>query len=459
MKEVRILQSSAMGYGNVSEESIKYGLKWEPHIIVGQGTSADPGPFYLGDDNMFGYVGKINKKRDISLIISTAVENNIPFIFSGGSPSGSDIQLEGVLRIVDEICKERGYRLRIAVISGEIKKEYLISKLAQGTKIRRLVDTPRLSEYLTVEDVMASKRIVAQMGPEPIMKALDLDVDGIITGRALDIGLYMAYPLKMGFDKGLVAHMAKTIECGALCAEPPLNDNMFAIIRKDYFLVFPPNPKRRCTVASVAAHAFYERPDITREVNPGGYLDISTAQYEQYDERTVKVWGARWVPMPYAVKLEGVSLAGYRTITILGVRDPQLIQNIDWFVDKIKEKVKMKFAHLANEFKMFCHVYGRNAILGLCEPIKGTGSHELCIVVDVVAKTQELATAVCSYARGNFLFEDYPGRTSTAGNVAVLFSPDDIELGPVWQWNIWHALPLEDPCEPFPIKIIDFPRS
>src|SRR5690606_40838606 len=112
----------------------------------------------------------------------------------------------------------------------------------------------------------------------------------------------------------------KTIECGALCAEPATSDNMFAFLRSDHFLVKPPNPNRRCTVASVAAHAFYERPDITREMNPGGYLDVSEAKFEQVGERTVKVSGGRWVDMPYTIKLEGVKMVGYRTISLAGIQ-------------------------------------------------------------------------------------------------------------------------------------------
>ena len=310
MDEIRILQSSSMGYGSVSAELIEEGLKLKPHIIVGQGTSSDPGPYYLGQDDIYGYVGRANKQRDIALILTAARRARIPFVFSGGSPSGSDPQFEGTLRIAHEIARENNLNFRAAVISGEIDKEWLKRKLRQGAKARRIVDTPRLPEWLTEEMVDDCKRIVAQMGPEPVMAALQTGADGVIAGRSLDVGLYMAYPLLYGFDKGLVAHMAKTIECGALCATPSLNENVFAHLRRDHFLVHPLGTARRCTVASVAAHAFYERPDIAQEQNPGGYLNITTAHYEQYDERTVKVTGSTWVDTPYTVKLEGVKAIG-----------------------------------------------------------------------------------------------------------------------------------------------------
>lgn len=459
MYEVRILQSSAMGYGNVDPDLIEEGLSYKPHVIVGQGTSTDPGPYYLGQDDIYGYVGKANKKRDIQLILQAARKANIPFIFSGGSPSGSNVQLEGVLRIVDEICREQGWCLRVAVISGEIDKEWLKRKLRQGGRARRIVETPRLIEWLDEETVDQAKRIVAQMGPEPIMEALGLDVDGVITGRALDVGLYMAYPLRHGFDKGLTAHMAKVIECGALCATPPINSNVFAFLRRDHFLVRPLGEGRRCTIASVAAHAFYERPDIRREENPGGYLDISTARYEQVDDRTVKVYGSRWVDAPYTIKLEGVRKVGYRTVTIAGARDPNLIRHVDTLLDRARTRAQQKFD--SHEFQLFFHVYGRNAVLGHHEPLTASpgNGHELGIVVEVVAESQELATAICAFVRGQLHFGHYPGRTSTAGNIATLFSPAEIETGEVYVWNVWHALELDDPCEPFRTEVVEFPNA
>jgi len=144
-------------------------------------------------------------KKDFEFIIDAAYKTNIPFIASLGS-DGSDVHVEKALKLVDEISREKNMRLKIAVISGEIDKEWLKDKLRKGFKAERIYEHPRLSKYLTIEDIDRSKIIVAQMGPEPIMKALDLyfkgEIDGILTGRALDIGLFAALPLK----KDLILH-------------------------------------------------------------------------------------------------------------------------------------------------------------------------------------------------------------------------------------------------------------
>ncbi len=457
MDELRILQSSAMGYGNVSWESIQRGLELRPHVIVGQGTSSDPGPAYLGSTELHTYLGRRSKERDLGLILRAAFEAKIPFIFSGGSPSGSNLHLAGVLEVVNELCQKNGWKFRIAIISGQIEKEWLKKKLQNGAKAWRLANYPGLSERLGPEEVDECAIVVAQMGPEPMMNALREGVDGIITGRAVDVALYMAYPLFRGFDKALAAHMSKTIECGALCAEPPTSDNMFAILSPNHFIVFPLTPSRRCTVTSVASHAFYERPDIFKELNPGGYLDVSEASYEQVDERSVKVRGARWVEQPYSVKLEGIKCIGYRTITLAGVRDPVLLGNIDILLETVRQKTESRWRTEAKDFQLNFIIFGKDAVLGPSEPNSRITGHEACLLASVVAGTQELASAICAYVRGQLLFGDYPSRTSTSGNIAVPFSPGDIAMGKTYIWKMWHAIELGDPVEPFTRKIIKFP--
>jgi len=403
-------------------------------------------------------------KKDLEFIIDAAYRTNIPFIASLGG-DGSDVHVEKALKLVDEISREKNMRLKIAVISGEIDKEWLKDKLRKGFKAERIYEHPRLSKYLTIEDIDRSKIIVAQMGPEPIMKALDLyfkgEIDGILTGRALDIGLFATLPLKKGFDIALTMHMAKILECGALSCEPSSpSDGALGILRKDHFLITCPNPKRRATVRSVAAHAFYERVNPFREENPGGILDVSNAIYEQIDEKTVKVSGSKWIPTKYTIKLEGVSLIGYRAISIAGVRDPFFINQLDYILDKVKQETDKYFSFLPKDsYKINFKIYGVNAILRNAELISHAKPHEICILIDVIGKTQSIANSICSFISSQLSHIGFPGRKSTAGNIAYPFSPTRyIPIGEVYIFNIWHRLEIEDPYEPFKIKIIEFPR-
>jgi hypothetical protein len=424
--------------------------------MVSQGNSTDGGPAYLGGVLSEDYLGV---KKKFRATIVAAKKKGIPFILADGGRAGINRELERILAFVDEMAKEENIKLRIAVIPGELDKEYLKQKIKAGVKIRRLVDTEILSEYLTEEDVDRSEHIVAQMGPEPIMKALDLDVDGVITGRALDIGLFMALPLKMGFDKGLAAHVGKAMECNSQVSEPDLGGPVFTILRKDDFLIRPAHPDAKCTIASVVGHSFYERPNPNREENPGGILDISNAKYEQYDERTVKVSGSRWIPEPYTLKVEGARKVGYRAISISGIREERMIDCLDEFLEYVRKDTEEKFHPLKpdKDYSLLFRIYGKNGVLGDAEPIKKTASHELGLVVDVVALDQEMADGICFSVFQDVTHRHYPGRLSTASNVAFAYSPKGSSLGPVYEWSIWHLLPLDDPCEPFNIEVREFP--
>ena len=457
-KEIKILATSSFG-AKIEGEAWERGLNWGPDVIVAQGTTSDGGPNYLGTD--MPYAGARDVKKGLRGIILSARKKGIPFIISSGSPGGSNVELARSLDAVDEISREANVTLRIAVIPGELDKEYLKEKIRSGAQVRRLVNTAGLPEFLSVGDVDTSKRIVAQMGPEPIIKALDLGVDGVITGRALDIGLYMALPLKKGFDKGLAAHMAKTIECAGLVAVPQSFEAVFATLREDHFLVCPTNPAARCTVVSVASHAFYERPDPIREENPGGVLDVGGAKYEQSDEQTVRVSGGRWIPAPYTLKIEGIRQVGYRTICIFGIRDERMIVCIDSFLEDARRYVQEKYRPLKPEkdYTLIFRIYGKNGVLGEQESVKPTKSHELGVIVDVVAREQELANAVCVTVADFAAHMDYPGRLTTAANVAFPYSPREHSMGPVYVYSIWHQLDLDDPCEPFGIQVREFPSG
>ncbi|MDD4083505.1 MAG: 3-methylaspartate ammonia-lyase, partial [Sphaerochaetaceae bacterium] len=78
--------------------------------------------------------------------------------------------------------------------------------------------------------------------------------------------------------------------------------------------------------------------------------------------------------------------------------------------------------------------------------------YELGIMFEVLAKTQETASAICASTRSTFLHYGYEGRKSTAGNLAFPFAPSDVEFGPVYEFSVYHLMEIDDPCEFFPIE-------
>jgi hypothetical protein len=270
--------------------------------------------------------------------------------------------------------------------------------------------------------------------------------------------MFAAVPMMRGFDRGLAMHMAKILECGAIAADPGSgSDGLLGILRRDHFLLEALSPERRCTTRSVAAHSLYEKSDPVHLYGPGGTTDLSDVRFEQYDERTVKVSGSRFVPTPrYQLKLEGAKRVGFRAIAIAGVRDPGTIAHLDELGDAARSSVQTQFSDLSpDDYRLAFHVYGRDAVMGELEPHRGPAPHELGLVIEAVAQSQALATGICGHARSVMLHHGFEKRVSTAGNLAFPFSPLDIPAGPVYAFNIYHLMDEENPLEHFPIEMIE----
>lgn len=87
--------------------------------------------------------------------------------------------------------------------------------------------------------------------------------------------------------------------------------------------------------------------------------------------------------------------------------------------------------------------------------IKNATGEELLIIIECVAKTQSIADTICSFARSTFLHFGYPGRISTAGNLAFPFSPSDAHMGAVYEFNVYHLMQVDDPKQYFPVTFHD----
>jgi hypothetical protein len=90
--------------------------------------------------------------------------------------------------------------------------------------------------------------------------------------------------------------------------------------------------------------------------------------------------------------------------------------------------------------------------MGAAEPVKSISSHELGIVVEVVAPDEEDAKAVLAIARVVIPKVDFAGRLCKSGNMAFPFSPSDISVGPTYRFSIFHVVKPDSPYSMFPIE-------
>ena len=237
----------------------------------------------------------------------------------------------------------------------------------------------------------ATERIVAVAGIHPYIKLLNEGAGVIIGGRSSDCAIFAAPAIRQGFPEDLAYFYGKVLECASFCAEPyGAKESVLGEITIDDVKVTALLPEQRCTIASVAGHAMYERANPFYEYFLGGHIDMSQCHYEQYDERTVRITGPRYVPASeLRVKLEGAGKIGERYVGIVGVRDPYTIANIDLVTAWARQQVVERFGD--SGYELHFTIYGRNAILGDKEPLRAAPAHELSIVVQGVAPTKAMA--------------------------------------------------------------------
>ncbi len=449
-EEFRVLSTTAiLGYG-FPMASFEEGMKRKPHLIAVDAGSTDPGPYYLGAGVSFTDYGAV--KRDLEIMLCAAVEENITVVIGSAGGSGGKPHLEWNKKIIEEIASEKGLHFKLATIDAEISKEHILQELRKGN-----VKPLEPAKELTEDVLEQTTRIVGQMGVEPIIKALEGGALVVLAGRAYDPSCFAALAVMRGYDKGLAVHMGKILECASIAATPGSgSDCMFGYLGEDYFKLEPLNPVRKCTTLSVAAHTLYEKTNPYVLPGPGGSLDLRETVFTQETDRIAKVSGSKFIPSEkYTIKLEGARCTGYRTVSVAGTRDPIMISKIDDIIKGVKERVADNFKDITFDYYLDFIIYGRNGVMGGLEPVSEILSHELGIVIEAVADTQEHANTICASARSTMLHYGYEGRRATAGNLAFPYSPSDFKAGSVYVFSLYHILEVDDPNELFPVSYFE----
>ena len=436
-----------LGYG-YPLQSLQRGMDSNVAFLGVDNGSSDPGPYYLG--NGTGFVKSLQIKRDLEPALLAARKHNVPLIIGSAGGSGAKPHVDLFLSILLDIAKKHDLHFRLAIIYADIDKHTVLQAYSE----KKITPCGPVHE-LTEERISKCNRIVGQMGTEPLIKALKNGADVIIAGRCCDTAIFAALPIIQGFEPGLALHCAKIAECGALCAQPAgANDSLSAILRKDHFIVEPANPTRRCTPASVAAHSLYEQPNPECFFEPEGKIDMSESKFESYGERGVKVSGTRLIPAAKTtIKLEGTELKGYRSIAVAGICDPMAIMNVSKIERKVIEATGKNLRGIinTNEYSLRFLRYGIDGVTGYGKKLPDPLPREIGLIIEAIAPTQEFADTVLSLARSTMLHQSFPGRKTTAGNLAFPFSPSDFQGGPVYEFSIYHLMETEDIGRLFPI--------
>ncbi|MBM3733734.1 MAG: DUF1446 domain-containing protein [Acidimicrobiia bacterium] len=418
----------------------------KPDAIAVDAGSIDCGPWYLGAGREHSPLSHI--EWDIETILAEAVPRRIPVIIGSAGGSGARAHVDRTLDVIRRIAHTHRHQFRLAAIYSDVPPAFLLGR-AKGGVIEGAERVPD-GAPLSVEAVKTSDVIVGLMGVGPMIDALRAGADVIVAGRAVDAAVIAAFPASRGIDLGLAYHMGDIMECAETCAEEitptlrAMGRNRIPIVGRitnESFELKPGLASMACTPESCLMHSAYERTSLDRIKVPEGTVDRSTARYERVDANTTRISGTRFVAEPHSILFEGVRRIGFRSIFPFAIRTPRMIAAIDGIladVDRIEQAV---FGPMGR-FRIHWHHYGRNAVLRDAEP-EGAG-HEIGLFADVVADNQALAHDVAYDLFTRIGFWRYPGRTTTAGNVAVTLSPAVFDAGAVYEFSMYHAMPVAD---------------
>ena len=349
----------ALGYG-YPKESLQEALKGRIDAIISDGGSMDAGPYYLGTGTE--YFEREVVKADFRHMVEAGQKTGALVILGSCGMAGGNRNLGWMLDVAKEVFAELGVEdAKVAVIPAELDAEMVIGELRKGA-LRPTGAGPELNE-----EALRESTIVGQMGIHPLITALESGAQYVLAGRSCDIALFAADMIRRSIDPGLAYHVGHVLECGALACDPGSpSDCLVAEIYDDGSALFvAPNPDRRCTPYSIAAHSLYEESHPQLQFYPEGVLVMDKTEFFARDARTAGIRGSRFVragkPWPWSIKLEGSHRVGGRKVSLLYI-DPADLPKVP--ADAL--------------------VYGRNGVQA--QPVE-PGERELGIIIETRANT------------------------------------------------------------------------
>ena len=387
MESLRIIcPNGHLGFAPTREESFRIGVAARPDCIAADSGSDDVGPIPLGSDTSTSPLAW--QTHDLEFMLLASRELRVPMIIGSSGDTGSNSRVDMYVRIIRELAtKHRLAPFKLGYFYSEVDRELVRSRMRQGEKVAGLEGHADLVE----SELDATSRIVAMAGVHPFMRLLEQGADVVIGGRSSDSCVFAAPAIHHGFPESQAYYLGKVLECASFCAEPyGGKETVLGKVTHDAVEVTAMHPAQRCTVASVAGHAMYERSNPYYEHVAGGTLDMAECVYEQIADKTTRITGARFrAAEEFRVKLEGAGKVGERYVGMVGIRDPYTIGNVDAVIAWARDKVRERFGD--SGYELHYTVYGRDGIMGALEPNRDRPAHELCILVQGVAPTADMA--------------------------------------------------------------------
>jgi hypothetical protein len=444
-----ICPNGHLGFAPLRPESFQAGVNAGPDYIAADSGSDDVGPVPLGSDTSTS--PKAWQRQDLEQMLLASRRIGVPMVIGSSGDTGSNSRVDLYVEMIRDIARQhRLAPFKLGFFYSEVPKERVRQALRQGVQVAGLDGYADLSEA----ELDATDRIVAMAGVHPYLALLAQGADVIIGGRSSDAAVFAAPALHHGFAADQAYYLGKVLECASFCAEPyGGKETVMGEITAQDVRVTAMHPQQRCTVASVSGHAMYERSNPYEEFFAGGKLDMTHCHYEQLDERTTRVTGSRFIAdRQVKVKLEGAGKVGERFVGVCGIRDPYTVAHVDQVIQWARDQARARFGD--SGYQLHYNVYGRNGVMGDLEPLKDKPGHELCVMVQGVAPTAEMAEELTMIGLRQMFYARLPDVKGTAGSVS--FPLDEVlHASPAYRWTLNHTLPVDDPMELFATHLVD----
>ena len=183
--------------------------------------------------------------------------------------------------IIQELARKHALpTFRVGWFHSDVPRVELDARLGAA----RSSQASTIVRHSTRHELDATDRIVAMAGVHPYIALLRRAPTSSSAAAAATAPSSPRRPSATGYPEALAYYYGKVLECASFCAEPyGGKESILGEITMDDVKVTAMLPAQRCTIASVAGHAMYERANPFHE-----YVARRPAGHERLRLRTVR---------------------------------------------------------------------------------------------------------------------------------------------------------------------------
>ncbi|MGH7679838.1 MAG: acyclic terpene utilization AtuA family protein [Gemmatimonadaceae bacterium] len=358
------------------------------------------------------------KERDPSMGYARdfvgAVESVIPGLIERGVrviANAGGVNPKACAAAVRAVLAKHGAaeRVRIGVVTGDDLLPRLDELIAAGHALSNMETGEPLT---TIRGRVLSAN--AYLGSVPIVEALRLGAQIVITGRSTDTALTMA-PLRFTFGwadddwdrlaAGIIA--GHIIECGAQCSGgnclfdwrqiPDLADVGYPIVEGmadgSFVVTKHPGTGGRVSVQTITEQLLYEMGDPRSYITPDVVADFTSIQLAAEGPDRVRVFGIKGRPATDKLKVSVAYRSGFKAVGTLVYSWPDALQKAqaaDRVLRARLDRLGLRFDKVLTEF------VGANATHGPLTPLATLDPPEVQLRVGVRSENK---TAVERFTR------------------------------------------------------------